>query len=137
MQVTSDAEITFCTSCGSKIELGIHSYRTEEAPEPKIFCVNCEHLIETNMVGTIYSCNSCGSIICSVCAKLDKNKNYCPNCYKELANISKKPVQKNNIKKRSKEGTASKSKKRSKSKSKKRIKKQSKNFSVKPSKKSN
>ena len=83
-QVKSDAECTFCTTCGSKIELGIHSYRTQDSSTPNIFCKDCKQLLDHNIQGTIFSCYSCGEIICNVCAKLVDNKRFCKKCFTKL-----------------------------------------------------
>jgi len=62
----------------------VHSYRTRDGYGPKIYCVNCERLLDTSDTdagGSIFSCDHCGGIVCEVCAKLENNKHYCPKCF--------------------------------------------------------
>jgi predicted RNA-binding Zn-ribbon protein involved in translation (DUF1610 family) len=98
----SDAEIAFCTSCGGKIELGIHSYREGESSGPKIFCVNCNLLLDQHVPGSIFSCNNCGEIVCTVCSKVVDFKHHCPNCYSSITPERAKTQPKKKGNKRSK-----------------------------------
>ncbi len=64
--------------------MGVHSYRTRDEYGPKIFCVNCERLLDTadtDVVGSTFSCDHCGGIVCEVCARSENNKHYCPKCF--------------------------------------------------------
>ena len=84
IQVPPDAEILCCTTCGAKIELGVHSYRSETSGRPSIYCTSCAKELCALTDGMMFSCNSCGDHICNVCSKIFEGKNYCPKCYSKL-----------------------------------------------------
>lgn len=109
-RIKPDAELIFCTACGSHIELGVHSYRTE-SEGPRVFCVNCSLGLDTTTPGLVFSCNECSENVCDMCSKLFEGKHYCPNCYSQLPGIektSKKTGKKSKAKKPRKKATAKK-----------------------------
>jgi predicted RNA-binding Zn-ribbon protein involved in translation (DUF1610 family) len=83
--IKPDAEITFCTTCGGKIELGIHSYRTEDSPIPNFFCVSCGQVLNPDIEGSIFSCRGCGGIVCMSCATLHENTRFCKRCLNSIS----------------------------------------------------
>ncbi|WP_455392926.1 hypothetical protein [[Eubacterium] cellulosolvens] len=89
-RVSVDAEFIFCTACGAKIDIGVHSYRTDGEFGLKVYCVNCSQKLDASTVGSIYSCNSCGEHVCDICSKATKGKHYCPNCYSALPEVVEK-----------------------------------------------
>jgi predicted RNA-binding Zn-ribbon protein involved in translation (DUF1610 family) len=119
--VKSDAEITFCTTCGGKIELGIHSYRTEESAIPNFFCISCGQVLSPEIAGSIFSCKACGGIVCVSCANMHENKRYCRNCNRSISKPvkEKKSAISNRTKgnRKSKKATGNAKSKKSKSKS--------------------
>lgn len=142
LQVGAETEIIFCTTCGAKIELGVHSYHTEPSSKPRVFCIDCNQALDTEAIGTIFSCNSCGEIICNVCAKVSDNKRYCHKCFESILKpesvIAKKPRTKRTQEKRktSKRTVKKPTKKSTKKASKSTSKKSTKKTTKKPSKKS-
>jgi len=70
--------------CGTKIELGMHSYRAENHSGQYVFCINCSQKFEPTISGLIFSCNSCGENVCNMCAEFYIDKHYCPKCFKNL-----------------------------------------------------
>lgn len=84
LSIKPDTEFIYCTMCGTRIELGMHSYRTESDSKPRLYCINCDQNLDPNITGRIYSCSSCAGNICNICAKLSDNKHYCPKCFLEL-----------------------------------------------------
>lgn len=115
LPVSPNAEFVFCTMCGTKIELGMHSYRAESHSGQYVFCTNCNLKFEPTISGLIFSCNSCGENVCNMCAEFYIDKHYCPKCFEKLpakrfdktkpyvpAKATRKPRKKRKTKKRAK-----------------------------------
>lgn len=113
--------------CGTRVELGIHSYRTEDEAKKGVYCVSCNQQQDPDAIGTIFSCDNCNEHVCGICGKLSKNKHYCPECYTKLLPKLEKPkktttrVKKRGISKKQTKIGKSKVKGRGKGKRKKKI----------------
>ena len=130
IRVKPNSEIIYCTTCGTQIELGTHSNRTEGDSQPRIFCVNCSQRLDTTIPGYIFSCNNCSENICNICAKLFDGKHYCPNCHLQLQKIkastkltAKKPTPKKAKKPKRKSKPKATAKQKTKQKTKQQAKK--------------
>ncbi len=140
LQVKPDAEYVYCTMCGNRIDLGMHSYRSEKDVKQSVFCINCNRGLDPTAKDSIYSCYSCGENVCNLCAKELENNHYCSKCYEKIhpkiAPDLVKPKAKTKGKRKGKHKTKAKSKPKGKAKSQNKTakKKKSKNKTKKGSK---
>ena len=84
LQVQPDTEYIYCTMCGTRVELGVHSYRSEADAKKGVYCISCDQRLNPDAIGTIFSCDNCNEHVCSICGKLFNNKHYCSECYTKL-----------------------------------------------------
>ena len=96
LQIDPNTEFVFCTMCGTRIDIGVHSYHSVSDTKHKIYCINCNLNLDPVSTGRIFSCNNCGENVCDICAKLHGTKHYCPKCYETLPEVgiiaTKKPT---------------------------------------------
>ena len=88
---------------------------------PKVYCIDCDRMLDPTSIDQIFSCYSCGNTICNNCAKLDGTNRYCSKCFEHITTIPKvkaktKPKPRSKVK--TKTGLKAKAKARPKTRSK-------------------